>query len=312
MNTSMKKLGIALALALAVASIIAEPAAYGIHLKPIANRPYFAAVDTGSQIDLAEAAKLADITVPNMYRLNPGFNRWATDPRGPFELLVPVGQAREFTKNLGEQARDRRLDWQRYSVAPGDSLSLIAKRFDTTVDALTRHNQLSGASIQTGQTLLIPVLRANSAQQQSLLRSKQIAKRGSQRIDYRVRRGDSMWSIARKFDVSVLQITEWNELSAAGTLHAGSTLKLWTQAQAATQSTTGASAASSKSSDSPMPAPYIQKVPYTVKRGDTLSQIATTFKVNVKDLLEWNPLEQSDILHPGQRLTLFVDITNVN
>ena len=60
---------------LAVAKIVADPEAYGVHLKPVPNQPYFHPVNIGSQIDLAEAASLAEVSIEDLYRLNPGFNR---------------------------------------------------------------------------------------------------------------------------------------------------------------------------------------------------------------------------------------------
>ncbi|MEJ2382242.1 MAG: transglycosylase SLT domain-containing protein [Gammaproteobacteria bacterium] len=82
---------------LAIAAIIKNPQKYGIQLKPIPNKPQVALVDVGSQIDLALAADMAGISIEEMYRLNPGFNRWATDPRGPYRLLVPVDKKERFT-----------------------------------------------------------------------------------------------------------------------------------------------------------------------------------------------------------------------
>ncbi len=79
---------------LAIAQIVGDPQAYGVPLHPIANEPYFATVKTGGQIDLAQAARLADISVEELYLLNPSYNRWATSPDGPFRLLVPVDRAK--------------------------------------------------------------------------------------------------------------------------------------------------------------------------------------------------------------------------
>ncbi|MGB1110769.1 MAG: transglycosylase SLT domain-containing protein, partial [Gammaproteobacteria bacterium] len=73
---------------LAMAKIIADPAKYGIDLPPISNEPKLAVVETGGQLDLAIAADMAGISLDELYRLNPGFNRWATDPDGPHRLLV--------------------------------------------------------------------------------------------------------------------------------------------------------------------------------------------------------------------------------
>ena len=78
---------------LAVRQLVSDPLKYGISLPAVTNSRRFAVVDTGSQIDMALAAELAGIDTNELYRLNPGVNRWATDPDGPHRLLVPAEQA---------------------------------------------------------------------------------------------------------------------------------------------------------------------------------------------------------------------------
>lgn len=85
---------------LALAEIIANPRHYGIKLPDIKSGPYFVAVNLSTQIELAHAAQLAEISLQEMYRLNPGYNRWATDPNGPHRLLLPVEKIEKFRQNL--------------------------------------------------------------------------------------------------------------------------------------------------------------------------------------------------------------------
>ena len=77
--------------------LVANPEDYGIAFSPIPNEPYFVKVDTGGQLDLTLAAELAGITLDEVYELNPGFHRWATDPAGPHFLLLPRDSADAFT-----------------------------------------------------------------------------------------------------------------------------------------------------------------------------------------------------------------------
>ena len=294
---------------LAVSRIVANPGAYGLTLNPIANEPYFAAVPIGSQIDMAEAAQLANISIEKLYLLNPGFNRWATDPRGPFELLVPTGNARQFARQLSQSSGANRVNWQQYRVVSGDTLSIIASRHRTSVPAIKRINKLSGDTIYTGQKLMIPMpgqgsaqYGQNGAQRIATTRSARDSS-GREQVDYRVRDGDTMWQLSRRFKVSVKEIAEWNQLSVQSPLASGTVLSLWTSAD---------SGSVSRSLSSPLPAPYIRKVGYTVRRGDSLSRIASKFNVNLNDILKWNPSQKAAPITPGQRLTLYVDITNFN
>jgi len=74
---------------LALRDIIEFPEKYNIELEEIPNKPFFEQVKLDSQIDLALAAELADLPLDELYRLNSGYNRWATSPNGPHDLLLP-------------------------------------------------------------------------------------------------------------------------------------------------------------------------------------------------------------------------------
>ncbi len=295
---------------LAVAKIVADPEAYNVRLEPVANQPYFHAVNIGSQIDLAEAARLATVSMEDLYRLNPGFNRWATDPRGPFELLLPVANADPFTEKLAELDSSERVLWQQYKVVSGDNLGSIALRHKTNVSAIKRANQLSGNTIRIGQTLIIPG-PSEGAEHYSLSFDQRVArtqaspgsKQGRDRVNYEVKRGDSFWKIARKFNVSIKQVAKWNGMSPKDPLKPGMKLAVWTDS---------ASAGQTRSSSNPLPAQHIRKIGYTVRRGDSLARIASRFNLKLNDILKWNPLDRPEHLRPGQNLTLYIDVTNVN
>ena len=78
---------------LAMKRLVDDPTKYGLAFTAIPNQPYFARVNTQGQINLQVAAQIAGITADEVYELNPAFHRWATDPTGPFYLLMPVDAA---------------------------------------------------------------------------------------------------------------------------------------------------------------------------------------------------------------------------
>ncbi|HTY93700.1 MAG TPA: transglycosylase SLT domain-containing protein, partial [Steroidobacteraceae bacterium] len=78
---------------LAMARVVAHPEHYGLSFNKIPNQPYFAKVDTQGQISMHVAAEIAGLTDAELYELNPAFHRWATDPAGPYALLVPADTA---------------------------------------------------------------------------------------------------------------------------------------------------------------------------------------------------------------------------
>ena len=290
---------------LAIAELFKNSEQYGIEVPAIENTPYFAAVTIESQIDLAQAAEMAEISTKELYLLNPGFNRWATDPEGPHELLVPVNKSQAFTTALSQLPQDKRVNWARYKVKSGDSLIVIAKNFDTTVSQIKRTNDLRSNNIRIGQSLMISTASQNSSeyalsQQQRHAHKQKVIARTTDRHEqyYTVKSGDSFWKIANKYQVGVRQLARWNSMAPGDPLRAGKRLVIWSKPQQTALS----------SSDRQI----IRKVGYKVRNGDSLYRIANKFNVSVSDILQWNKIQKDRYLKPGQHLTLYVDVTRIN
>lgn len=209
---------------LAVARLVRDADTLGISLSPIENKPYFEVVETGSQIDLAQVASLADLELEQLRQLNPGFSRWATDPEGPHRLLIPAAKAPRLRAALLNLPPEKRLNWSRYEVRQGDTLSTIAQRYNTTVSAIRRSNRLNNTLIRIGQALLIPqpATRARLAQGPASASSPQAERRHY----HRVSRGESFWSIARRYGIGVQDLARWNNMTADDKLHVGQQLLL--------------------------------------------------------------------------------------
>ena len=286
---------------LALAKLVDHPKRYGMSLYPVPNQPYFETVDTQSQIDLAEAAQLAGIDIEELYRLNPGFNRWATAPQGPHQLLVPVEVAEYFADALAELPSSERLHWKRYIVKNGDSLLLLAKRYNTGVSTIKEINNLKGNMIRAGQALMIPVASAtdehyalSAKNRHSTIQQSRTGGKNSQQVFYTVKEGDSFWLIAKRHHVSVGKLAHWNGLSPRDTLRPGQKLSIWTQAK-----TTVSIGKQRK--------PVTRRLGYTVRNGDSLAKIANKFNINVNDIISWNKVNPDQYIQPGQRLTLYVN-----
>lgn len=268
---------------LALVKIFKNPASYNISLPELPDTPHFAVVNTESQIDLAQAAKLADISVDELYRLNPGFNRWMTSPEGPHRLLVPNDKASAFRQRLAQVPPQKRISWQQYTVRSGDNLTKIARAHHVDVATLKNNNQLSDSTLKIGQTLLIPDSR-NGDSLVSGNESTEVVKQF-----YTVQPGDTLSHIASQYNTSSKELASWNRLSQKNVIRPGQRLAVWVE----------------KEIDSRM----IRKVGYKVRKGDSLARIADKFKVRVSDILQWNQISSSKYLRPGQSLTLYVDIT---
>ena len=290
---------------LAIAEIINNPAKYGIELRHIKNEPVVTEVNIESQIDLALAAELAEISMEELYILNPAYNRWATDPKGPHKLLLPLEKESIFVQNLAQLPRDKRLTWQRHRIKKGQSLLAIADKYNTTVSLIKEVNHIRGNLIREGQNLIIPVSSRNGkvyalSKEQRLLALQNTKRKGKEKDVYRVRAGDSLWTISRKFNVNYRSLAKWNGLAPKDTLRTGQKLVVWTKGNSIQR------AAFSPHSNKLV----TQKINYKVRRGDSLARISNKFNVGINDLKKWNrKLSKQKYLQPGQRLTLYVDVT---
>lgn len=285
---------------LAIRDLVANPARYGITLPELHPESPFEAVPTGGQIDMALAADLAEIDVDLLYALNPAINRWATDPAGPHQLLVPRDSAQAFASRLAELGPRQRVKWSRHKVRTGQTIGGIAERYGTTARVLRQVNGLSGNTIRAGSHLMIPhALKRFDAYTQTadarLQRLQNKTRRGT-RVVHRVRPGESFWTISRQYDVSHRSLAKWNGMAPRDTLSVGKELVVWTQGDAPSAI---ASAANEK----------VRRVTYTVRRGDSLARIGSRFRVSVSQLLRWNKLSKDRYLQPGQRLVMYVDVT---
>jgi len=288
---------------LAVSAVFGQPETFGLTLSTIDDTPVLTEVETGSQIDLARAADLAGISVDELYRLNPGFNRWATDPDGPHRLLLPLERAPTFRTELAALDPNGLLHWRRHKIRPGENLGVIARRYHTTPAVLRQVNQLDGNLIRAGHHLLIPIASKPassyvlSANQRQIRGAGKPPKSGSGKVTHTVRSGESLWSIGRRYGVSSRRLAGWNSMAPGDTLAIGRKLSVWLPSQA------------QPAGSAPTRTAKLQSIRYTVRPGDSLSTISARFKVRIRDLRRWNNLGSSNLLHPGQKLTLHVDVT---
>ena len=128
-------------------------------------------------------------------------------------------------------------------------------------------------------------------------RQKQITQnQASQRIEYKVKSGDSLWKIAKKYKISIKQIASWNKLGTRSVLQIGDKLSIWPRSTTTKLTRPGRK--------------VVKKLTYKVRSGDNLSTIAQRFSVTVKDIRKWN-IRLKKYLQPGQKLSLFVNVTKI-
>ncbi|MBY7695795.1 lytic transglycosylase [Vibrio alginolyticus] len=279
---------------LALADIIANQDKYGLNIPAIPNKPVLTLVDPEEQLDLAIAADYAGISVKELQSYNPAYNQWSTAPEGPHQLLIPVEKKETFLTKV-EKNRGKGMKVARYKVKSGDSLSVLANKYGTTTKVIRRANGLSNNNIRIGQYLLIPTSTKDDAKYalmaQNRLSKTQSRARGQLKLTHVVQSGESLWSIARNNKVSYKSLAKWNGMGPKDPLRVGQKLVIW------------------KDSDK---GSVIRTVFYNVRSGDTISGIASKFKVKTNDIVKWNSLHKKKYLQPGQKLKLYVDVTKVS
>ena len=280
---------------LAVAELLKNSQEHNFSFKSIPNEHYFDQVDVGSQIDLATVAELSGLSMDEVYTLNPGFNRWATDPDGPHSILIPVERSATFKQKLAAIPTSNRVKWTRHKIKEGESLGIIARKYRTSVSAIKSANKLRGNLIRAGHSLLIPKAKLEDKAytlSADARKFRGLKKTGDgKRYVYTVRRGDNLWDIGRHYGVSVRQMTQWNGISRKSLLRPGQKLVVWVQDDESSEDNMVKVTNKTATTDS-----------YTVRNGDSLWLIARKFDIHVKDLVEWNKLNKKKPLQPGQTL----------
>ncbi len=301
---------------LAVAQIIKDPARYGITLHAIPNEAYFAEVKMDRHIDLQRAASLADTTMDELRSLNPEHKQNITDPEGPHALLVPRNKAALFQERLADLPKQDWLSWSRYRVRRGEALAAIAERFDTDPAMLREVNQLPNDRLAAGRVILVPktgdpIIDAAPTQ---LAEEEETP---AARSVYTVRRGETLYSIARKHNMAAQELAQLNRLGLKTRVRLGQKLRV----QATQQATRVATATLHKLPATKEPVrsvrsptaraitatkPKPQRIKrYTVKAGDSLSEISQRFDVSMGDLKRWNsPLRRTNQVQKGQLLVV--------
>jgi len=280
---------------LAMRRIVADPAAHGLEFAPIPNEPYFSQIDVAGQIDLHVAAELAELAPEELLALNPAFNHWVTDPDGPHLLLVPVDRETKFSEAIAALPPEKRVRVVYHHVRKGDTLGGIADKYGVSIAAIKTTNKIRGTLIRPGQDLLITAAPTGMAAAGSLssMRTASLTAPTPRNTSDKhiVRRGDTLWSIARSHGVTMESIASSNGLSSDDTLAVGQVLAI--------PGTTTLASTDTQVIDT-------RSTTYVVRRGDTLSNIATKFRVRLTDLLGWNDLNSRSVIKPGQRLVMYV------
>jgi membrane-bound lytic murein transglycosylase D len=275
---------------LGLTCLFKNPGQYDFEIPNTPDRQVITSVDLGRQTDLVLVSQMASVPIDILFTLNPGYNRWATSPDGPWRVVLPVEGAELLQASMQNMDPSALMKWDHVIVEPGDSLSKIAARNHVPVSVIRSSNDINGDLIRVGQKLRLPrddrmmvdPLYAQAALELQKLQSGLIA---SQAVSHRVRPGESLSVIARRYHVSVKDLQRWNNISDPRTLQAGAKITVFHNPAQPAPSSSGT-------------------VQYIVQRGDSLWTIARKYKVRVNDIKSWNDLGNSTVIQPGQSIKI--------
>lgn len=182
---------------LALSAIVKNPINHNVNLPAIANKPHAVSVDVHHQIDLEVVAELSGECLSTLQKLNPALHHGATHPKGPHVVMVPAKVADQFTKKIRRVNPDSLTCHTLHLVEAGDTLSSIAKKYNTSVHTLNITNDLQNSTLHPGTTLFIP--------------SQKIIKDNPSLV-HTVKKGESLWSISKKYEVEIKDVVAWNNL----------------------------------------------------------------------------------------------------
>ena len=291
---------------LALSQVIKNPSRYNQKLLEIDNKPFLNEVELDSQFDLALISQWTGLSIDQIYNYNPGLKRWATPESLPYIMLLPEEVIYSFNDNLSKQGQRPKISWTRYKIKQGDSLSLIAQNYNTTIGQIMSVNELDNDVIRADKYLIVPLAQKSegyySLSDNQREKSRLNIQKNSEKIIYTVVAGDSLWKISTKFGTTINNLVRWNKISPSESLSIGKELVILRDNKNKTELAKITNTGIDINRD----------IFYTVKEGDNLSRIAQKYNVKIAEIRSWNDLNEEYILQPGDKLTITINVVNSN
>src|SRR5271156_2400838 len=277
---------------LAVTIMTKNLSQYGFDDVSMDDPTAFDALTVGYPVDLRLVADCVDATPAQLQQLNPSLLRLSTPKEGTFELRLPAGTKQQYMTAIADIPTGMRLWWRYPAVHSGDTLASLARTYHTTPRSIEDANHLDGGELEGNTKLIIPL-----APGKHFVDTATYARRITR---YKVRRGDTVQTVAENFGVSPQMLRRWNGLRG-DSLSGRKVLALHLPVSPASEPSSTASrkpvkhsqkliqAASAKATAGNTGAPEQASIlHHKVKSGETLYSIATTYKTSVAALKRSN------------------------
>jgi len=308
---------------LAARRVFHERERYGFTLETPPPAPVLEVVEVEGALRLSRLADLFGVEEERLNKWNLHLVQGSTPPDGG-HVYVPAEHAERCRDRLAELPEAAFQDWVRHKVKRGESLTAIARRYGVSAAELRQANGLGKKTkLKSGRVLLIPLGTQERVAPEETEQASAPAKAPSRSktITHKVKRGDTLTGLAKRYKVSVSELAAANKLSARSKLKAGTKLRIPGRKAQGTPSNAVEEAqteqvevqdaseaqelveAPSVAPEKSMGRPGVVPV-HRVKRGEVLDRIARRYGLSVNNLLEWNQLGRKARIYPGQELLL--------
>jgi len=176
-------------------------------------------------VDLRLVAECVDSDLNTLTELNPSLLRLTTPKDSVYDLRLPLGTKDKFEQAMAAIPQDKRVAWRYHHVSEGDTLDSIARHYHTSPNAIKEVNNLQSGNLQADSKLIIPITAGRSADARRVAYSRKPTR-------YKVRRGDTVASVADDFGVPADRLRRWNGLKGDRLPH-GATLVIYRPVMAA-------------------------------------------------------------------------------
>jgi membrane-bound lytic murein transglycosylase D len=314
---------------IAVALMGMRPLDFGFDVSEFADTLQYETVKIDGSVSLTTLARCANTDVETLRELNPELLReYTPHDVKQYMLRIPMGEGKVFARNYKKVPDREKRNWAEHRIRRGETLGRIAGRYGVPVSVIAEMNHITNLRrLSIGKNLIIPVPRssryasgtvADASASPVRKRSGGVKSvRGREKVQYVLRKGDTLGKLAQLFSVRTSDLRNWNNIPYGSVIVAGETLAVWiprnelataqrialapdsAQVELAAAQATIRSVSSSSSEEGPR----TSGAHYRVKPGDSLFKIAMMYDVTVQDLRDWNDLN-SDVIKPGEVLTV--------
>jgi membrane-bound lytic murein transglycosylase D len=259
---------------IAIREIVFNSEKYGVVLPDIPTESVVKRIEIPGQVEILTLSEYLEIPPELIYKLNAGYTKWASAPKDKSIFYVPIEKTFLLDSPNSPFDNVNQINWISHIVEPGDSLWRLAKKYDTEVKIIRKINYLESDLLSLKDTLLIPLSSSKS----------------NNFIPYEmhiVSEGDTLWSLSKKYNINIKDITRMNSLSQDTILQLGQQLTIGNK-------NIHRNIESKK-----------RTILYSVKQGDNLYKISDIFDVSVDSIKQINDFKSSDLM-PGQIIKIAI------